>query len=113
MSKRANWCDEHACEYTGFTTMYCPRCEEEVVPVPFVATHLAELKDTIYDFIDRVYGNAALPAWALSPTTIKYAYENWYDQGACWLPPLGWFCTKLGGHDGPCAAVPYDDEQVP
>ena len=23
----------------------------------------------------------------------------------CWKPPPGWYCTRLGGHDGPCAAV--------
>lgn len=24
----------------------------------------------------------------------------------CWKPPQGWYCTRLEGHDGPCAAVP-------
>lgn len=24
----------------------------------------------------------------------------------CKLPPPGWYCTREGGHDGPCAAWP-------
>jgi hypothetical protein len=27
---------------------------------------------------------------------------------ACTLPPAGWSCTRVPGHDGPCAAVPVD-----
>ena len=22
----------------------------------------------------------------------------------CTVPPMGWVCTRTGGHDGPCAA---------
>jgi len=25
-------------------------------------------------------------------------------DGTCDLPPLGWYCTREKGHDGPCAA---------
>ena len=24
----------------------------------------------------------------------------------CTIPPMGWICTRVGGHDGPCAAEP-------
>lgn len=24
----------------------------------------------------------------------------------CTIPPAGWACTRAGGHDGPCAAIP-------
>lgn len=24
----------------------------------------------------------------------------------CYVPPVGWFCTREGGHEGPCAAEP-------
>lgn len=24
----------------------------------------------------------------------------------CKVPPSGWICTRVAGHDGPCAAVP-------
>jgi hypothetical protein len=27
----------------------------------------------------------------------------------CALPPAGWHCTRVAGHDGPCAALPSDD----
>lgn len=27
----------------------------------------------------------------------------------CTIPPEGWACTRAGGHDGPCAAVPASD----
>lgn len=32
------------------------------------------------------------------------------DALVCRLPPNGWACTRKAGHDGPCAAVPTDDE---
>jgi hypothetical protein len=25
--------------------------------------------------------------------------------GRCLAPPTGWLCTRIGGHDGPCAAL--------
>ena len=34
----------------------------------------------------------------------------WYVQGyggtVCNEPPVGWYCTRLVGHEGPCAAHP-------
>ncbi len=30
----------------------------------------------------------------------------------CQLPPSGWRCTRIKGHDGPCAALPYNDTQA-
>lgn len=26
----------------------------------------------------------------------------------CLLPPAGWYCTREGGHEGPCAAYPLE-----
>jgi hypothetical protein len=26
----------------------------------------------------------------------------------CNVPPAGWYCTREAGHDGPCAAHPYE-----
>lgn len=28
------------------------------------------------------------------------------EKKICILPPLGWFCTRESGHEGPCAAHP-------
>lgn len=30
---------------------------------------------------------------------------------SCKIPPPGWLCTREGGHEGPCAAIP--DETPP
>lgn len=27
-------------------------------------------------------------------------------MAACNIPPAGWSCTRAGGHEGPCAAIP-------
>ena len=32
--------------------------------------------------------------------------QNVADQRQCQLPPVGWYCTRKPGHDGPCAAHP-------
>lgn len=32
-------------------------------------------------------------------------------EDACHAPPLGWRCTRKAGHEGPCAAVEYEDDQ--
>lgn len=34
------------------------------------------------------------------------------DALVCHLPPNGWHCTRIAGHDGPCAAIPSDDESL-
>ena len=31
---------------------------------------------------------------------------------ACYAPPLGWRCTRKAGHEGPCAAVAYEDDKL-
>lgn len=28
----------------------------------------------------------------------------------CEVPPPGWWCSRTGGHDGPCAAHPWRDD---
>jgi hypothetical protein len=35
------------------------------------------------------------------------------DTPACRLAPEGWFCTRVNGHEGPCAAWPYNYELLP
>ena len=30
----------------------------------------------------------------------------------CMIPPEGWICTRIAGHEGPCAAVPLLDLEV-
>jgi hypothetical protein len=33
-------------------------------------------------------------------------YRDYIRNGeGCALPPLGWICTRMPGHDGPCATV--------
>jgi hypothetical protein len=33
-------------------------------------------------------------------------------QDICTIPPEGWRCTRAGGHEGPCAAIPTGDGVV-
>ena len=33
------------------------------------------------------------------------------QEDACHAPPLGWRCTRKAGHEGPCAAVEYEDDK--
>jgi hypothetical protein len=35
------------------------------------------------------------------------------DTRRCDKAPLGWYCTRKPGHDGPCAAWPYDTSLIP
>jgi len=30
----------------------------------------------------------------------------------CNVPPEGWYCTRAPGHDGPCAALPTEDNDI-
>jgi len=30
------------------------------------------------------------------------------ETGRCEVPPIGWYCTRDAGHDGPCAAIEDD-----
>jgi hypothetical protein len=52
-----------------------------------------------------------LPAFAISedseehhPTSKIRTEETLRTKGACTLPPLGWWCSREAGHEGPCAA---------
>lgn len=31
-----------------------------------------------------------------------------YDEGICTIPPEGWWCSRAPGHEGPCAAAPWN-----
>lgn len=31
----------------------------------------------------------------------------------CDRPPAGWYCTRVAGHDGPCAALPDPEPRIP
>jgi hypothetical protein len=33
-------------------------------------------------------------------------------DGPCDVPPAGWECSRKRGHEGPCAAVPTQDERA-
>ena len=35
------------------------------------------------------------------------------DSTVCNIPPAGWHCTRSGGHDGPCAAIPVSEHELP
>jgi len=37
------------------------------------------------------------------------AAKRLYGRPVCDLPPGGWYCTRIAGHDGPCAAFPVLD----
>jgi hypothetical protein len=37
------------------------------------------------------------------------AYVGPQDDN-CQVPPPGWWCSRDPGHDGPCAAYPYNDD---
>jgi len=48
---------------------------------------------------------------------VQAAWEGWQaalasqalaaqTPAVCTVPPPGWRCTRVAGHDGPCAAVP-------
>lgn len=41
--------------------------------------------------------------------------DRWINEPPkrCEVPPQGWYCTRKAGHDGPCAALPYDYKQNP
>lgn len=51
------------------------------------------------------------------PTAIEAAkaeLREWLGyELACGLPPVGWYCTRGAGHDGPCAASPSVSEEPP
>lgn len=37
----------------------------------------------------------------------EQALEMIHDgEAMCQMPPLGWYCTRQAGHEGPCAAWP-------
>ena len=46
-----------------------------------------------------------------TPTTQAQAQADSVQEDACHAPPLGWRCTRKAGHEGPCAAVEYEDEK--
>lgn len=37
------------------------------------------------------------------------ADKTYASSPRCTLPPSGWRCTRAGGHDGPCAAIPTSE----
>ena len=41
----------------------------------------------------------------------ELAQADSVQEDACHAPPLGWRCTRKAGHEGPCAAVEYEDEK--
>ena len=55
-------------------------------------------------------------AWEDPNVSVKVYCEAgcWYVEGygktVCSQPPIGWYCTRSGGHEGPCAA--YQNGEV-
>lgn len=50
--------------------------------------------------------SAAPEGWQLVPIRPT---EPAYGWKGCAIPPLGWYCSRVPGHDGPCAAWPLDN----
>jgi len=45
--------------------------------------------------------------------SITFHNELWRRMHMlCTLPPAGWRCTRVAGHEGPCAAVPIDAKLI-
>lgn len=44
-----------------------------------------------------------LVGWAVAELTTRQPKGGVVEE-CCDLPPLGWYCTREKGHDGPCAA---------
>lgn len=43
--------------------------------------------------------------WDLDICDTRWVNDT-IDDMPCLLPPEGWFCSRQGGHEGPCAARP-------
>jgi hypothetical protein len=46
-------------------------------------------------------------SWELDIVDTQWRQDRVRDL-SCDLPPVGWFCSRRGGHDGPCAAHPVE-----
>lgn len=60
--------------------------------------------------------HAEKPEWAAKLTALDWSTaeliaemldaERGPENVDCQLAPVGWYCTREAGHDGPCAAFP-------
>lgn len=82
---------------------------------PWTSRHAAAAANHVWE---RVYGITRFdrhsPAWGkewartvLQDAVVGLASQTLRhrDDGACEVPPPGWYCTRLRGHGGPCAAI--------
>lgn len=92
----------------------------------------AELEKKHADFVETVglmlaaigYKEDYARQWPKEKASVTF--RRWFDEqrashgqaqadsvqeDACHAPPLGWRCTRKAGHEGPCAAVEYEDDQ--
>ena len=56
------------------------------------------------------FGSPELQAMIIARCVEKDQADS-VQEDACHAPPLGWRCTRKAGHEGPCAAVEYEDEK--
>jgi hypothetical protein len=112
-------------EQTGFDP-FCPQCgstepdEDLCCDVCGVDTcHLADLRkliaahDAKRPAVPEPHQEAHWASECKDPAACKFAREltrvadapSFADQG-CRRPPRGWTCSRLVGHEGPCAAWP-------
>ena len=56
------------------------------------------------------FGSPELQAMIIARCVEKDQADSELED-ACHAPPLGWRCTRKAGHEGPCAAVEYEDDK--
>jgi hypothetical protein len=54
-------------------------------------------------------GFSATPSQIVDGSTVPDVHSN-SELSTCAVPPPGWYCTRVAGHDGPCAAWPQNTE---
>lgn len=65
------------------------------------------LRDVVPSFI-RGIGEATKQG--LKPKALTSDIEGDSELSKCDVPPPGWYCTRVAGHDGPCAAIEKNAE---
>lgn len=68
--------------------------------------------------LDACTGDAPIKAWhegkaarASATPAAQAAQADSVLEDVCHAPPPGWRCTRKAGHEGPCAAVEYEDDK--
>ena len=63
----------------------------------------------LVDVINRILTDAGLTA--IAPKYSEGQLVGFEEDTVCAVPPAGWRCTRVAGHDGPCAAIPREDNE--